>query len=448
MTGRSRTGSPVEQPAAPPQNLDAEQAVLGTVLLADTALEQLVDEQLQPEDFYREQHGRIYRAMLDLHRRGEPVDRLTLADQLQHAGALEAVGGLAAIDVLAGPVPVVGNLRQYARIVRDCATLRRLLQVAYRVQSDVHNGGEPQQLVQQAHDALRALDTSVIAEQPVDQVEQFLAWYDSEQKGIPLPFPELTEAVGGGLQPGEGSILGGWPGMGKTLFAKDMLLAASKAGFRCHDYATEQFGPRRTARLVSSLTGLPAGRIRRKELTADDWSRAHRVLEELHEHGRPYRTTPTPGWAAEDYARALLRERWDLAAIDTVTNLSCGKVDEWDRAIGVLFDAAAKAGTHLLLVCQLNLSRDDGKLRPAPVGRDLRNTGAWYQRAKVVLFLHCDQEIVEAGNASIPRTLPEGHVRVDKANDGDDAAGYVEVFRNSRWARFDRLIAKPEDVAA
>ncbi|MGH2799340.1 MAG: DnaB-like helicase N-terminal domain-containing protein, partial [Thermoleophilaceae bacterium] len=85
MTGRSRTGSPVEQPAAPPQNLDAEQAVLGTVLLADTALEQLVDEQLQPEDFYREQHGRIYRAMLDLQLVGEPVDQLTLADQLQHA---------------------------------------------------------------------------------------------------------------------------------------------------------------------------------------------------------------------------------------------------------------------------------------------------------------------------------------------------------------------------
>src|SRR6476659_5853939 len=105
---------------APPQNLEAEQSVLGAVLLSDTALPALIiDERLQPEDFYRESHGRIYQAMLDLHSVGEPVDALTLLEHLKQAGDLESVVGAAAVEFLAGSVPAVGNLRQYARIVRE-----------------------------------------------------------------------------------------------------------------------------------------------------------------------------------------------------------------------------------------------------------------------------------------------------------------------------------------
>ena len=115
-------------PIAPPQNLEAEQSVLGAVLLSDTALPALIiDERLHPDDFYREGHGRIYKAMLDLHTLGEPVDALTLVEHLKQAGDLESVGGRAAIDLLAGSVPAVGNVRQYARIVRDNAMLHRLL---------------------------------------------------------------------------------------------------------------------------------------------------------------------------------------------------------------------------------------------------------------------------------------------------------------------------------
>src|ERR671932_2889076 len=103
--GRSTDGA-----LTPPQNLEAEQSVLGAVLLSDTALPALIiDERLQPEDFYRESHGRIYRAMLDLHSLGEPVDALTLAEHLKQAGELDAVGGAAAVGLLAGSVPAVGN---------------------------------------------------------------------------------------------------------------------------------------------------------------------------------------------------------------------------------------------------------------------------------------------------------------------------------------------------
>src|SRR4029079_5862373 len=103
-------------PVAPPQNLEAEQSVLGAVLLSDTALPALIiDERLHPNDFYRESHGRIYQAMLDLHSVGEPVDALTLVEHLKQAGDLENVGGRAAIDLLAGHVPGVTHTRPYSQ---------------------------------------------------------------------------------------------------------------------------------------------------------------------------------------------------------------------------------------------------------------------------------------------------------------------------------------------
>src|SRR5436309_13323765 len=96
----------LQRPAAPPQNLEAEQSVLGAVLLSDTALPALIiDERLQPEDFYRESNGRIYAAMLELHTLGEPVDALTLAEHLKQTGRLDAAGRRAAGELPAGPVP-------------------------------------------------------------------------------------------------------------------------------------------------------------------------------------------------------------------------------------------------------------------------------------------------------------------------------------------------------
>ena len=118
--------------------------MLGAVLLSDTALPALIiDERLHPEDFYREAHGIIFAAMLDLHNGGEPVDALTLVEHLKQAGQLEAAGGRAAIDLLAASVPAVGHVRQYARIVRENAMLRRLLRASYEIQARVHSHDAP-----------------------------------------------------------------------------------------------------------------------------------------------------------------------------------------------------------------------------------------------------------------------------------------------------------------
>ena len=113
---------------APPHNLDAEQSVLGAILLSDRSLYALViEEGLRPDDFYRAHHATIYEAMLALYNESEPVDVLTVTDRLRQTGALEDVGGAAAVDELTGLVPAAGHARRYAQIVRENALLRRLL---------------------------------------------------------------------------------------------------------------------------------------------------------------------------------------------------------------------------------------------------------------------------------------------------------------------------------
>src|SRR5260370_32646891 len=123
---------------APPHNLDAEQSVLGAILLCDRSLYALViEEGLRPEDFYRERHATIYEAMPALYNESEPVDVLTVTDRLRQMNKLADAGGQAAVDELTGVVPAAGHARRYAQIVRENALLRRLLKTSYWVQERV-----------------------------------------------------------------------------------------------------------------------------------------------------------------------------------------------------------------------------------------------------------------------------------------------------------------------
>jgi replicative DNA helicase len=223
--GAARRG--FDGPIAPPQNLEAEQSVLGAVLLSDTALPALIiDERLHPDDFYREGHARIYQAMLDLHTLGEPVDALTLVEHLKQAGDLDAVGGRAAIDLLAGSVPAVGNVRQYARIVRDNAMLRRLLRASYEIQARVHSHEAlPRDLVDMAERAILevAQEDSRKDFRPIhdllhselDKLER-LSREGKAITGTASGFDDL-DTITGGFQGGNLIILAARPSMGKCL---------------------------------------------------------------------------------------------------------------------------------------------------------------------------------------------------------------------------------------
>src|SRR5689334_11130790 len=144
--GASRAG------LTPPHNLDAEQSVLGAILLSDRSLYALViEEGLRADDFYRERHELIYEAMLSLYNDSEPVDVLTVVDRLKQMGKLEEAGGRAAVDELTGVVPAAGHARRYAQIVRENALLRRLLTASYQIQESVlGHEAPPRELVEHA----------------------------------------------------------------------------------------------------------------------------------------------------------------------------------------------------------------------------------------------------------------------------------------------------------
>jgi replicative DNA helicase len=404
----------------------AEAAVLGAVLMAEPVIDTLLDERLRPDHFRRAQHAALYAAMTQLRDAGQSIDALTLKAKFDSP---QSPVTPVDIDLLAVAVPNLGNVRDYCRIIREGAWLDRAAAALYDA-SDALNRQDRDGILT----ALAGLDHDDETAEQQDTASEFLEWYEADRKGWPLPFGQLTEAIGGGMFPGEPTVIGGWSGMGKSFLLSQILRTCRKAGATVHEYANEMHGPKRTARLITSMTGIPGGLIERRKLNEQQQNDMHAALQSL-----PYATTSTAGWRVEEYCRSIRRNKWDVAAIDTVTNLPCSRVDEWDRACVMLADAAAQAGTHLILICQLNLERDKGK-KPPPVGRDLRNTGAWYHRARVVMFVHRDQEALQAGDgAQIWRETSDGHVRLEKATHGDASKGYVAVTFNPKWLRFDEL---------
>src|SRR5436309_8933859 len=164
-SGRRRAGSysraamaTAERPhlAAPPHNLEAEESVLGAILISDKPLYQLVvEDDLVPEDFYREQHRLIYAAMREMYDAGEPIDTLTVIERLRQSGRLEEAGGESGVAALGGSVPAAGHLRHYAQIVKENALMRRLLTTTNEIQASVlRHEAAPRELVEQAERAM------------------------------------------------------------------------------------------------------------------------------------------------------------------------------------------------------------------------------------------------------------------------------------------------------
>jgi replicative DNA helicase len=214
------------QAEIPPQNLEAEESVLGAMMVSERAIDPVIlDVRLADEDFYRERHRIIYRAIKALYERNEPVDALTVTEQLKQSGEIAEAGGRDAVVELGSKTPAPGNARHYASIVKQNALLRRLLEAARRIQQSVSDReGEPRELVERAESLLfkvahdeRTQDFRNLAEvleAEIDRLEK-VAKSESEITGTPSGFRDL-DAITGGFQPGNLIIIAARPGMGKS----------------------------------------------------------------------------------------------------------------------------------------------------------------------------------------------------------------------------------------
>ena len=274
----------------PPQNLEAEESVLGAMLLSATAIG-AVTEVLEASDFYRESHGTIYQAALALYGKGEPVDAITLANELDERSELERVGGTAKIAELAAVVPATSNAEHYARIVKEMATLRGLVRVGQEIQRlGQTRPGETTDLVDRAEQMVFELaqervsgDFAHIHDLLNESFARIMHLYEAgvDVTGVPSGFRELDKLTSG-FQPGNLVIIAARPSMGKSALA---LCTAANLAVR-HEtpvalFTLEMSKSEVTQRLMCSEAKVESQRLRSGRLAQDDWPRLTAACDKL-----------------------------------------------------------------------------------------------------------------------------------------------------------------------
>jgi len=280
----------VDTAPVPPQNLDAEESVLGAMMLSPGAIG-AVSEVLDASDFYRESHAKIYRAALGLYARGEPVDAITLVDELGERGDLEAVGDRGRVHELAALVPATANAAHYARIVREMATLRGLIRAGGEVaRLGWERPGDARELVDQAEQIVFELsqnrtttEFSHIEALLKESFERITQLYEAgeELSGIPSGFRDIDRLTSG-FQPGNLIIVAARPSMGKS--ALGLCMAANIAVKHQQPVALftlEMSKSEVTQRLMCSEAKVESQRLRSGKLAVDDWPRLTAACDKL-----------------------------------------------------------------------------------------------------------------------------------------------------------------------
>jgi replicative DNA helicase len=390
---------------APPHNLEAEQSVLGAILLSERAMYPLlIDEHLQPDDFYRERHATIYSGMLALYHAGEPIDVLTVSEHLRQSGRLEEVGGQASIDGLAGAVPAAGNARHYARIVRDNALMRRLLTTTYEIQASVTDRrAPPRELVEQAERAVLEVahedhrkDFAPVADVLAVELDklQRLSQSGAALTGTPSGFTDL-DRITGGFQPGNLIVIAARPSMGKSslvaniaenasldhqqpvaLFSLEMSeselaqrFIASQARMNGDDLRKGRVSAERWPKIVEA-----SGRLARAPLYIDDSSDIG--ILEVRAKARRLHQQHNLGLIIIDYLHLMRPDHRVESRVQ--------QVGEMSRGLKIL---ARELEVPVIAISQLSRAVE-ARHPPIPQLSDLRESGQIEQDSDVVAFLY------------------------------------------------------------
>lgn len=410
----------------PPHNLDAEQSVLGAILLADTTLTALaITDGLKPEHFYREQHATIYTAMLALHAEQREIDVLTVTEQLRAAGQLEHVGGAAMVDALAGAAPAAGNVREYARIVQSNALLRRLLTTAQQIQADIHNRDAPAlELMQRAERDILAIARAdgpqtttktreLLAGEAVDRMSE------TEPPAWPFPWTRLNEKTRRGLRRRQIMTIGGWSSHGKSVVYDQILMHFGKQGLRVNSFINEMCDDERVDRYLARTSGVPYSQIDARTATQHS-EQARRLLAAAASYAaQGVDITDCNGWSAEEVARHIRAGDYDVVGVDILHEFAHRDERDLAHIAQVLRSAAKAANAALVMTVHFNDARVTGPQKPIPTGRDIRGSGMIYRCSDLVLFVHLHED--ENGIAGT-----EGIFKLDKMRRGQRAIWDVD----------------------
>ncbi|NDY41436.1 replicative DNA helicase [Dissulfurirhabdus thermomarina] len=437
----------------PPQHLEAEQCVLGGILIEDGALSR-VAEILRPEDFYREAHGLIYQAMLDLSERNEPQDLVTVHNALKAAGRLEAAGGAAYLAELTEAVPVAANVAYYAKIVRDKAILRRLIEKASEIAATCYEeAGEVDEILERAeagifeisqlkiHQAFHAVRD--VMKDSIKRVEDLYARKELVT-GVPTGFGELDRMTAG-LQPADLIIVAGRPSMGKTAFALNIAQhAALEHGVPVAVFSLEMSKEQLALRLLCSEARVDAQKVRTGFLSEQDWPRLIRAAGNLSE-ARIF-IDDTPALSVLEMrakARRLKAEHGLGLVVVDYLQLMRGRggserreqeISEISRSLKAM---AKELDVPVVALSQLNRKVED-RPNKRPQMADLRESGAIEQDADVIAFIYRD-EVYNRSEDNPNRGTAE--VIVGKQRNGP--TGVVRLAFVSKYSTFENLARDP-----
>ena len=399
-----RNNNPAEFERTPPQDVIAEQSVLGGMLLSKDAISEVV-EILRERDFYRPAHELIYDAIIDLYSRGEPADPVTVSAELTKRGDLTRAGGAPYLHTLISSVPTAANASYYAKIIRERAIMRRLVeagtkivQLGYTVEGEVDDAVNAAQAEVHAVTERRAaedyIQLSELLPAALDEIEKISSGVMGE--GVKSGFKDL-DALTHGFHPGNMIVLAARPAVGKSTLGLDIARYASiHKGDTSVIFSLEMSRSEITMRMLSAEARVPLNNIRAGSLTDEEWARMARRMGEISE--APMFIDDSPNLSLMEIrakARRLKqRHNLKLIVIDYLQLMTSGKrvenrqqeVSEFSRQLKLL---AKELNVPVIAISQLNRSpeqRSDKK----PMLSDLRESGSIEQDADVVILLHRD----------------------------------------------------------
>ncbi len=427
----------------PPHSIEAEQSVIGGLLLENEALDKVADI-LNAEDFYQHDHKTIYQHIARLIERNRPADIVTVAEALESTAELAGVGGIAYLGSLAQNTPTAANIRRYAEIVRERAIMRKLVTVGSDIAGSAFNpnGRDAQQLLDEAEakifqiaesgnkDSQGFQDIKELLPQVAEKIDELFSREDqSEVTGIPTGFTDLDRMTSG-LHGGDLIIVAGRPSMGKTAFSINMAEnVALDTGLPVAVFSMEMGATQLATRMIGSVGRLDQHRMRTGRLEDEDWEKLTTALGKLNE--APIFIDEGAGLSSFDVrarARRLHRQTGKLGLIvvdylqlmaapaGTRSENRATEISEISRSLKAL---AKELDVPVVALSQLNRGLEQ---RPdkRPVMSDLRESGAIEQDADLILFIYRDEvynpDSEDKGTAEIivgkQRNGPIGRVRL------------------------------------
>lgn len=435
----------------PPQAIEAEQSILGSMMLDNRVIDEISSE-IEVRDFYRSDHQLIFKEIINLDELGEAADVVTVSESLTNLGELEKVGGLAYLGALAKNTPNTGNVKSYARIVRERAILRRLIESANDIIKAAYQpeGRQPEEVLDfaekmifeiaknnnQAKAGFRKID-SLLGE-AIDKIEEL---FKSKKTvtGVPTGFVDLDRKTTG-LQAGDLVIVAGRPSMGKTSFAMNLVeYAAINQNLPVAVFSMEMPSPQLATRMLASLSRVNSTRLRTGRLDNDDWPKLTSAMGLLQDKNIYIDDTPNLSpLEVRTRARRLASEHehgLGLVMLDYLQLMRGSDNNSENRTLEIsnitrsLKGLAKELECPVVVLSQLNRSLEQ-RPNKRPIMSDLRESGAIEQDADVIMFIY-RHEVYE------PETDQKGMAEVIIGKQRNGPIGTVRLAFLGEFTRFE-----------